>query len=671
MTDDKKLNTGKEADEAAAREEAVSKITTEVEDEVVDNLMSKYDSESKFAAIDGFTKKAVVVISVLMAIYQLYIAGFSFLNVNKQRAIHLAFILLLIFLIYPTFKKSPLKSGKDKFLVFDWLMGILGALGALYIVYNYDALTLRNGELITSDYIFGVITIFTVMYATWRVQGWVLPLLCGIFLVYAFVGRYIPGLLQHRGFTVRRVISQLYLGNEGIMGIPLGTSCTFIYLFIFFGVVLGDTGLSRYLCDLALALCGDKPGGPAKMSILSSGFMGMISGNAVANVVTTGAFTIPLMKKTGYDNHFAGAVEAVASTGGQIMPPVMGSAAFIMAEMLGISYREILLMAIVPAVLYYVALWYAVDFEAKKKGLSGISKENLPAAWELTKQNWHLLIPVVLLVGLIFAGFATYFCAFWSIIALFVISSLRKSSRLSFKKIVGICQKAAKQAAAAGICTAVVGILIGVVNMTGLGLKLSTIILTIAGGKLLPTMVLTMLACIILGMGLPTSAAYIIAATVAPLAMTKLGVPVEHAHLFVFYYACLSSITPPVALAAFAGAGLADASPNKVGWTAVRVGLAAFIIPYMFVYSPTLLLEGTVFRIVISLITAFIGVCMLSAGTIGYLKVEAKWYERVALIAAAVLLVDGGLVTDVIGIGLSAGVYLLHITRKKRLAAVV
>lgn len=648
---------------------AEEKINSAVNEQDVDELLKKYDTESNFAKSEGFTKKAVTVISILMAVYQMYIAGFSFLNLNKQRAIHLAFILVLIYLVYPTFRKAVSKKGKNKFLVFDWIMAILGAAGALYICFNYDALTLRNGAVITTDYIFGIITIISVLYATWRVQGWILPVLVGVFVLYAFTCQYIPGLLQHKGFSLRRIIAQLYLGNEGIMGIPLGTSCTFIYLFIFFGVILGETGLSRYLCDLAMSLCGDKPGGPAKISILSSGFMGMISGNAVANVVTTGAFTIPLMKRTGYDNHFAGAVEAVASTGGQIMPPVMGSAAFIMAEMLGISYRNIIFMALVPAVLYYVALWFAVDFEARKKGLKGISKENLPAAWELTKQYWHLLIPVIMLVGLICAGFSTNFCAFWSIIALFVISALRKNSRLSLKTIVSICEKAAKQAVAAGICTAVVGILIGVVNMSGLGLKLSSIILTVAQNKLLPTLLLTMLACIILGMGLPTSAAYIVAATVAPLAMVKLGIPVEHAHLFVFYYACLSSITPPVALAAFAGAGIAEANPNKVGWTAVRVGLAAFIIPYMFIYSPTLLLEGSVLRIIISIATALVGVYLLSSSTIGFLRTDAKWYERVCLMAAAVMLVDGGLVTDICGLGLAAFVFLVQTVRVRHAAA--
>lgn len=645
------------------------KLNSETSEEEVDELLKKYDTESNFAKSEGFTKKAITVISILMAAYQMYIAGFSFLNLNKQRAIHLAFILVIIFLVYPTFRKPKGKKGKTKLVVLDWVLAVLGAAGALYICFNYDALTLRNGTVITSDYIFGIITIIAVLYATYRVQGWVLPVLVGLFVVYAFTCQYIPGLLQHKGFSLRRIISQLYLGNEGIMGIPLGTSCTFIYLFILFGVILGETGLSRYLCDLAMALCGEKPGGPAKISILSSGFMGMISGNAVANVVTTGAFTIPLMKKTGYDNDFSGAVEAVASTGGQIMPPVMGSAAFIMAEMLSIPYKDIIFMALVPAVLYYVALWFAVDFEAKKKGLKGISKDNLPAAWEITKQYWHLLIPVIMLVVLICAGFSTNFCAFWSIIALLVISSLRKNTRLSLKTLVKICEKAAKQAVAAGICTAVVGILIGVVNMSGLGLKLSSIILQLAHNKLLLTLLFTMLACIILGMGLPTSAAYIVAATVAPLAMVKLGVPVEHAHLFVFYYACLSSITPPVALAAFAAAGIAEANPNKVGWTAVRIGLAAFIIPYMFIYSPTLLLEGNVLNIIISVITALIGVYLLSSSTIGYLRTGSKWYERVLLMAAALLLVDGGLTTDACGLIIAVGVFLLQTFRMKHAAA--
>lgn len=657
--------------DASEAPEALPQSRTEVLDAQVDEaqvneLLDKYDSESRMVENKGFTARALTVITVVMTLYQLYLAGFNFLNVNRARALHLAFILVIVFLSYPTIKT---KRGKKKIAWLDWIIACVTASGSVYVFLEYTNIVLRNGRVTMSDYIFGIITVFGVLYAAYRVQGLILPLLCGLMVVYAFVGPYMPGILMHRGFTVRRLVSQLFMGNEGIFGTPLGVSCTYIFLFVFFGVLLGETGLSKYMTDLALTICGDRPGGPAKMAVVSSALMGMISGNAVANVVTTGAFSIPLMKKTGYKSHFAGAVEAVASTGGQIMPPIMGAAAFIMAEMLSVSYRTIILAAIVPAVLYYVSLLLAVDFEAKKNGLQGISKENLPSAWELTRQYWHLLVPVVMLVWMIIAGRATYFAAFWSIIALLIISSLRKNTRLSVKGLIAVCEKAAKQAVAAGIATAVVGILIGVVNLTGLGLSLASIILKLSHNMLLPTLLLTMLACIVLGMGLPTSAAYIVAGTVAPIAMQRLGVEALTSHMFVFYFACLSAITPPVALAAFAAAGIADTSPHKVGWTAVRIGIVGFVIPFMFVYAPGLLMQGDPLMIIWNCITAVVGVYLMAAGMVGFLRVPANMLERIILVVAALSLISGDLITDGIGILIGAVMMLVHLGKEKRLKA--
>ena len=623
---------------------------TNMTDEELDQMIAKVEVESQYRDLKGIVSIIVTVIAVAMGIFHFWLAGFSPITGSKARIIHLAFALCLTFLIYPISKKWK------KLTVYDLILAVLGATVNIYLFLNVDRIAMNAGTLTTLDLIMGGLTIVLVVIGARRAIGPALSIIAVVMLLYAYFGPYLPGFMQHRGYSIERLINHLYISLEGIFGTPLGTTSSYVFLFVMFGVFLSETGLSEFLTNAAMCVAGTKPGGPAKMAIVASGFFGMISGSAPANVVTTGAFTIPLMKEMGYKSHFAGAVEAVASTGGQIMPPVMGTAAFIMAEILGISYRSIIFMAIIPAILYYVSLWFFVDLEARKCGLNGLKKEQLPKLRESFKTNAIMLLPVILMLVLILESYTAYFAAFWSTVLLVVLSMFNKKTRLNPKKLVNAIVKGVKQTISVSMATAVVGIVIGIVNLTGLGLQLANLIITLSGGHLIITMFLTMLACFVLGMGLPTSAAYIVAAAVAPTAMVKLGVPIEAAHMFIFYYACLSSITPPVALASFAASGLCGAPSGKVGWTAVRLGIIGFIVPYMFVYSPELLMQGEVYRIII-------GAFCLATAFQGYFRTNAKWYVRVLMGAASLLLIDSGLVTDAIGFGCIALSYVLQTIR--------
>lgn len=629
-------------------------------EEDIDKMIAKVEAESQFRESKGTLAIIIAVLSVAMSVFHFWLAGFSPVTGSKARILHLAFALCLTFLVYPLSKK------RDRFTLYDALLAVMGAVVNLYLFFNIDRIAINAGTLVTLDLIMGGLTIVLVVLGARRAIGPALSVIAVLALLYAYLGPWLPSFMMHRGYSVSRLINHLYISLEGIFGTPLGTTSSYVFLFVMFGVFLSETGLSEFLTKAALCLAGTKPGGPAKMAILSSGFFGMISGSAPANVVTTGAFTIPLMKEMGYKSHFAGAVEAVASTGGQIMPPVMGTAAFIMAEILGISYRTIIFMAVIPAVLYYVALWFFVDLEARKCGLNGLQKEQLPELKESFKTNAIMLLPVILMLVLILSNYTAYFAAFWSTVLLVVLSMFNKKTRLNPQKLLKAIIKGVKQTISVSMATAVVGIIIGIVNLTGLGLQLANLIITLSHGHLLATMVLTMLACFVLGMGLPTSAAYIVAAAVAPVAMVKLGVPAASAHMFIFYYACLSSITPPVALASFAAAGLCGAPMRKVGWTAVRLGIIGFVVPYMFVYSPELLMQGEVIRIVIAFITACIGSFCTASALQGYFRTHAKWYVRLMMGAAALLMIDSNWMSDMIGIALIVVSYILQTMRLKR-----
>ncbi|GHV50288.1 C4-dicarboxylate ABC transporter [Deltaproteobacteria bacterium] len=628
---------------------------TPVAAEVTEEILRKYDAEARVRDLDGFAAKILTGVAVLMSIFHLYMAGVGTMPTNKQRMLHLAFTLIIIFLSYP-FKKSAEKKGTN---VLDFLFAAIGLAVNLYIFLNIDAISARAGLVSQTDLIVSGLTLVIVLEAARRCIGIELPILALIFLAYAYLGPYFPGDLMHRGYSFERLIEHMCVSAEGIFGIALGVSSTFIFLFILFGAFLSATGLSELFTTAAIAIAGHRPGGPAKVAIIASGLLGMINGSAAANVVTTGAFTIPLMKRVGYQAHFAGAVEAVASTGGQIMPPVMGAAAFIMAEFLGIPYKTVMIAALIPAILYYVALWVYVDTEARKRGLLGLPKDQLPDARAAIKKAWHLLIPIVLLIYLMLADYTPAFAAFYSILTLVVVSFYKKHTRINPKALIFALSSGARQAVGVAIACAVVGIIVGVVTITGLGLQLANMILMLSGGLLLTTMILTMVACMIMGMGMPTSAAYIVAGTVAAPAMVKLGVAPIVAHMFVFYFAVLSAITPPVALAAYAGAGIADAPPSKVGWTAVRLGLAGFIVPFMFVFSPALCAQDASLLIILRCFaTATVGIYCLATSLQGYLLKSVHIVERALLFAAALLLIDGGVLTDAIGFAFLAAVWL-------------
>lgn len=579
-----------------------------------EEILQKFDSESRFRnRLIPVYDRIWKVIAIAMSLFHLYIAGFGTMPATQQRIMHLMFAMTLVFLLYPAGKKSP----RGRFSIFDAACAVASAAANLYLYINVDAIALRNGKIEKVEVVLGIIMVMLLLEATRRCLGKGLMIIAVCFAAYAFCGPYLPGMLHHKGYTLQRIISQLYISSEGIYGTSLGVSSTYIFLFILFGAFLGTTGLSQLFNSFSISVAGRSPGGPAKVSIFASGLLGMINGSAPANVVTTGAFTIPLMKKVGYSGEFSASVEAIASTGGQIMPPVMGSAAFIMAEFLGIGYRDIMAAAIIPAILYYLALWSNVDLRAKKLGLRGLSNEEIPSAKEDFRNYGHLLLSIVFLLYLIFANFTPYYAAFYSIIALVVLAMVRKSSRLSGRQILDCLANGARCAVSIAVATAVVGIVVGMINLTGLGLQLSGMIIRLTGSRLMPTLVLTMAACLILGMGLPTSAAYIVAGTVVAPVLLKLNIDPLLAHFFVFYFAIISVVTPPVAVASYAAAGMAKANPTRVGWQAMALGLVAFIVPYMFVSTPGLLMQDVWYTILLNFATAAVGVFMLACGIQG------------------------------------------------------
>lgn len=626
----------------------MSQLTSQAHNE--EELLKKYDSEFRTRDYIGVTAKVVTGILIIWSIFQLYTSSFGILEAIKMRAWHLGFLLILSFLIYPASKKSS--ASRRLPTIWDMVCILLTIISIGYLLLTYDTFAReRFGIHVEMDYYMAGIGILVVFEASRRVVGNALTIICALFLIYNFLGAYIPGALGHVGFSFERVTDIMFWGSQGIFGIALGVSATYIFLFVLFGAFLKNSGFTDFINDVALSIAGWTAGGPAKVAVIGSGFMGMVNGSAVANVVTTGAVTIPLMKKTGYKPTFAAAVEAVASTGGQFAPPIMGAAGFIMAEFLGVPYRTIMLAAIIPALLYYITVFMVVHFEAKRIGLTGIAKENIPQMMKVLKDGGHLLIPLVVLISLLSTGVTPLYAAVFALISTVIASWLRRSTRMGFKTIVDSLVEGSKGALAVGIACAIVGIVVGTISLTSLGLTLGNNILAIAGDNLFLAAILTMLISIVLGMGIPATAAYIIVATIAAPLLVKLGVPPLAAHMFAFFYAGLSNITPPVALAAYAAAGLAGASPNKVGLEAVRIGLTGFILPFFFLYNPVLLFNGdTVTSSLIAMATAAVGVVCIAAGLQGWLLTKTSLVQRIALLATGFLMVDPGLVTDTIGL---------------------
>ncbi len=593
-------------------------------------------------------------IAVGMASYHLYTGMFGAPEALLHRAIHLLFTMVLVFLIYPATKSSP------KVSLSNFLLLAVSVAAILHIFIDYEYFITRYPyvhPLTTVDLILGILLVLILLEAARRSIGSAMPMTAIFFILYGYAGPYMPGLLHHAGVNTETIIDQLYMTTEGIFGIPLGVSATYVILFVIFGAFLERSGGGQFFMDLAAATTGKTRGGPGKIAVVSSSLFGTISGSAVANVMVTGQFTIPMMKRTGFQPHFAGAVEATASTGGQIMPPVMGAAAFVMAEFTDTPYLTVCKHALLPAILYYLSVFMAIHFEALRTNLKGMA-EDAPRLVAVLLGEGHLLIPVVVIVYFMFAGYTPMYACIYSIVSVILLANLKRMTRMGLFKILRAMEEGAKGTLSVAVACACAGIVIGVINLTGLGLKFTSFVLFLAGNSLAAALLFTMAAGIILGMGLPTTAAYIVMAALLVPALVKLGIPIIAAHMFAFYYAIISAITPPVALAVYAGAGLAGSSMWRTGWAAVRIGAPGFIIPFMFAYAPSLLFIGSTTTVLLSMVTATIGVVMLAGGMIGWFLRETNLMERIMLLSGAILLIKPGFYTDLFGLALLAGIIL-------------
>lgn len=636
------------------------------EEKIADDVMKQFEKEADTMQYKGFMAKLISALAITFSLFQLYTAIYGVLDAHLQRAIHLGFGLALVYLLYPTCKSW----SRSKLHPLDFILAILGAAAPAYLVINYQELVMRAGMVSETDLIIGLLGLLLVIEATRRVVGMPMVIVALLFLTYAFAGPYMPGVLAHRGLNVQQLIGHLFFTTEGIFGIPLGVSSTFIFLFILFGAYLEATGLGKFFIDIANAIAGWASGGPAKVAVLSSGLMGTVSGSSVANVAGTGSFTIPMMKKLGYHKNFAGAVEAAASTGGQLMPPVMGAAAFLMAEFVGVPFIQVVEAATIPALLYFTGVWLGVHFEAKRNNLKGIPRSELPDAWLLFKERGHLAIPLIVIVYLLVSGYTPMKAALWAILLSIGASMLRKSTRMKPIQIIEGLENGARGVLGVLVACASAGIIIGVVTKTGVGLKLASALLDLSGGMLLPTMFFTMITAIILGMGVPTTANYVITSTIAAPALIQMDVPVLAAHMFVFYFGIIADVTPPVALAAYAGSAISGGNALKTGVNASKLAIAAFLIPYIFVYSPQLLMIDAHFsNIVISTLTGIIGMVGISSAMIGYLAAKANWLERIVLFVGGMMLIYPDIVTDFIGLFVLVAVICWQLYKSKKLKA--
>ncbi len=596
----------------------------------------------------AWVSKIVMVIGITMSLYHLYAGAFGAPEAILHRAIHLFFTMVLIFLLFPLSKEAWGKKWR-------WTDGIIVlltiiAIGHLFINYEYVVTRYSLVHPLSGwDLTFGIILIFLLIEAARRVIGPALPITAGVFLLYAYAGPYLPGLLRHAGFGTEIIVDQLYMATEGIFGMPLGVSATYVILFIIFGTFLEKTGTGQLFMDFASAITGWSQGGPGKVSCISSALFGTISGSAVANVMVDGWLSIPLMKRTGFRTDFACAVEATASTGGQIMPPVMGAAAFVMAEFTGIPYITICLYALIPALLYYLALFMSIHFEAGRMGLKGIPRESLPRIGKVLAARGHMFIPLGVIVYMMIAGYTPMYACIYSTLAVVVLSFLRKATRMTFWTFLSALEDSAKHTLGVAAACGCAGIVIGVINLTGVGLKFTSFVLFLAGDSLIPALIMTMVAGIILGMGMPTTPAYIVQAALLIPALITLKVHPVAAHMFVFYFSTISAITPPVAMAVYAAAGIGGGKLWPTGIWAMRIAATGFIVPFMFVYGPSLLFIGSPFEVITSAVSASFGVIALAASMVGWFTKKLNIWERILLVAAALLLIKPGLYTDALG----------------------
>jgi len=639
-------------------------------------ILQKYDPESNTRDVTGIFKKIVFFGLLAFSLFQLYTAIGTPFTAYIQRSIHLGFALSLIFILFPARKKS--KRERNKVPFYDMILALLAIGVGLYWPLLIGDLVLRVGRVSILDMIVGVLAILLTMEAARRAVGMPITIISAVFLVYAFFGPYFPGFLAHRGQDLKSVVQLMFFTTDGILGTPISVSATFIFVFLLFGAFLVKTGVGAYFNDLAVVLAGRLVGGPAKVAIFSSALQGTISGSSVANVVGSGSYTIPMMKKLGYKKEFAGGVEAAASTGGQIMPPIMGAAAFLMVEFIGgVTYWQIAKAAAIPALLYFTGVWIMTHFEAKRVGLKGMTEDQIPDR-KKTLKKIYLLLPIIGIIVFLLLGIPTMKAALLGIVLTLIVSSFDKSTRLGFKDMIEALVDGARTALGVAAATACAGIIVGVVVKTGLGLSLATGLISAAGGNVFLTLFFTMLAAIVLGMGSPTTANYVITSTIAAPAIITLlmldnpgaTVPIVvavSAHLFVFYFGIIADITPPVALAAFAAAGISGGDPIKTGVTSAKLAIAAFIIPYMFVFNPAMLMMGaSVPEILWVVFTAIIGMIAIGAGMIGFWYRKCNWIERLFALATGMLLIYPETITDIIGLVMFTAIFALQwFTREK------
>jgi TRAP transporter 4TM/12TM fusion protein len=682
--------------DAAAEGEPLDRDGAEIR-----KVLEKVDKESTHRILGGWQNLLISLIALAFSCFHIYTAFFGVLDAHLQRAVHLAFVLTLVYLLFPATKRLR----RDRLNPFDVLLVLLSLFSLGYLIFNYRAIVTRAGILTTTDVFVGVIGILLLFEAARRIIGLPMVIIAAVFVVYALFGRNLPGVFAHRNVSVRQLVDHLFFTTEGVFGIPLGVSSTFVFMFLLFAAFIEITGVGKLFIDLGNAIAGWASGGPAKVAVITSAFEGMVEGSSVSNVVGSGSFTIPMMKKLGYKPEFAGAVEAAASTGGQLMPPIMGAAAFLMAEFLNVPYSQVVKAAAIPAVLYFIGIFAGVHFEAKKLGLRGVPRRELISFWQILKTEGVLLIPLIgIIVLLVASGLSLMRIALYAsglaiaaallqfllrlgrvaitgravaagrpsgepaaggrlaVAGSFLTGSAWSGARHFYQALV----KGARSALGVATACALAGVIVGVVTRTGLGLKLASALVDLSGGNLLLTMFFTMITSLILGMGVPTTANYIITSTIAAPALLTLGVKALPAHLFVFYFGIIADLTPPVALAAYAGAAIARANPMKTGVIATRLAIGAFILPYIYVMSPQLLLIDVTFLGVLQpVVTSLVGMSALGAALTGFLLRRLGVAERLVLAAAGLCLVDPGLLTDVIGLAAVAGVVLYQVLRRR------
>ena len=592
-------------------------------------------------------KKVSLILAICFVAFHLYTAAFGTMPGIAQKSIHLGFLLVIFYI------NAMVDSEKRWEQIFLGIMALFALGGCAYITILDENLQLRAGIVYASDILFAILLIIAIFEACRRKMGNPLVIITLVFVAYAFLGKYIPGFLNQPGMTLKKFTSLVYLTTDGIFGSPLYASASYVVLFVLLGAIMSVSGIGDYMTNLATSLFGHMRGGPAKVAVVASGFFGSISGSPTANVIGTGTFTIPMMKKNGFEPEFAAAVEATASTGGAIMPPIMGSTAFIMAEMLGIPYTAVAKAALIPAILYFLAVLFGVDIYAAKHGLKGIPRSQLPKVRSMLKQIYMLAPLIFLIFCMAVFNMTIVRSGLLTIIVTLVLVEINPKTRMTKEQWLQIPVQTVKSAVSVGIACAMAGIISGVIMGSGLGYRISSILTSVAGTSMLLLLVLTMVVSLIMGMGVPTTAAYLVLASLVAPTMIQLGIPPLAAHMFIFYFGRISSITPPVALAAYAGAGLAGCDPNKTGYKAFRLAFCSFLMPYLFVYNPVLLMEGGVLDILWSLVTALIGAYLLASGFEGFFfRWSLKWFERPLMILGAVMLIVPGMVTDLVGIAI-------------------